>query len=197
MAPTATRRRLVKTALAATLGASSVVELGSAVAAATPAPSDAAVLAHTLRIEQLVVIAYQRVLSSGVVEPPVGSQLRSMLSQELEHVAALERDLKALGARVPRTSAATAQRSLDAHHVHLSLSHVPTQHASLKLLIDIESLAEGAYFSAISKLSDPALLRMSAEIMGSEAQHWTLLSGLQHHGDVTRSVPYAFVQGSE
>ncbi len=167
-----------------------------AAAAAGPAPNDATVLTRTLQIEQLVVTAYRSVLASGVVTAAVASRLRTMLAQELDHVAVLERALHNLGAPSPTTSATGAQRELAAHHVHLSLAHLPSQHECLRLLIDVESLAEGAYFSAISKLTEPGLVRTSAEAMGCEAQHWTVLSALQHHGDVTRSVPYPFVQGS-
>lgn len=187
-----TRRQLLAAGTAASASALLLPEL----AEAAPAPSDSAVLTRTLRIEQLVVTAYRNVLASGVLTAAVASRLRAMLAQEQGHVAVLERGIRALGATIPPITASAAQRELTAHHVHLSLVHLPNQHECLRLLIDIESLAEGAYYSAISKLSDPGLVRTSAEAMGCEAQHWTVLSALQHHGDVTRSVPYAFVQGS-
>jgi ferritin-like protein len=142
------------------------------------------------------VIAYRSTLASGVVTAVVARRLQAMLSQELQHVAALEQSVRALGAAVPHTSMGAAQNMLAAHHVQVSLTRLRDQHECLKLLIDVESLAEGAYFSAIAKLSDPALIQQSIEAMGCEAQHWTVLSALQHHGDVTRSVPYPFVQGS-
>ena len=44
------------------------------------------------------------------------------------------------------------------------------------LLIRVEEVAEGAYYHAISKLTDPRLLLRSAQIMASEAQHRTILS---------------------
>ncbi len=188
-----TRRQLLAAGTAASASALLAPELA---AAAAPAPDDAAVLTRTLRIERLVVTAYRNVLASGVVKPAVARPLQAMLGQELEHVATLERDLRSLGAPVPQTAENTAQRELAAQHVHLSLTDLPTQHECLRLLIDVESLAEGAYFAAISKLTDPGLVRTSAAAMGCEAQHWTVLSALQHHGDVTRSVPYPFVQGS-
>ena len=49
---------------------------------------------------------------------------------------------------------------------------------------------------AVRFVADPHLLRLSAEIMGAEAQHWTALSSMRHHGDVKMSVPYPFVGGS-
>jgi hypothetical protein len=194
-----TRRELVRGGIAATAAAAGATLGRPPAAGATgtvPVESDATVLTHTLRVEQLLVIAYRSALGSGVVSTGVARWLQAMLAQELQHVAALERSALALGASIPRTSTRAAQKMLSAHHVHVSLTGLRDQHECLKLLIDAESLAEGAYFSAIGKLSDPALIRQSTEAMGCEAQHWTVLSALQHHADVTRSVPYPFVQGS-
>lgn len=193
-----TRRELMQAGIAATAASAAALARPEPARAASAAamPGDAALLAHTLRVEQLVVIAYRSVLASGVVAAAVAGQLQAMLAQELQHVAVLERRLRALGAPLPHTSTPGAQDVLGKRHVHLSLTRLRNQHECLKLLIDVESLAEGAYFSAIAKLSDPALIQESTEAMGCEAQHWTVLSALQHHGDVTRSVPYPFVQGS-
>jgi hypothetical protein len=198
METASTRRELVRTGVAASAAASAAIRSATAAAAVAPAQSDAAVLARTFQIEQLVSIAYQRVLGSRVLAAAVALRLRGLLSQELDHLAALDRAIRRLGATVPPAPAgvAAAQRGLSRYHVAASLTGLETRHECLKLLIDVESLAEGAYFSAISKLSDPALLRMSAEIMGCEAQHWTLLSELQHRGDVKQAVPYPFVEGS-
>jgi hypothetical protein len=198
MEAASTRRELVRDGIAASAAASAAVRSATAAAAVAPAHSDAAVLTRTVQIEHLVSIAYQRVLGSGALRPAIAGVLRALLSQELEHLAALERALRRLGATVPTAprGVASAQRALGRHHVSASLTGLETRHECLRLLIDVESLAEGAYFSAISKLRDPALLRTSAEIMGCEAQHWTLLSELQHRGDVSRAVPYPFVQGS-
>jgi Ferritin-like domain len=189
-----TRRQLLAAGTAAS--ASVLLVPGTADGATTAAPNDSAVLTKALGIERLVVSAYRSVLSSGVLTDSVATPLRGILVQELAHVAVLERALRDLGAPIPQTSPGAAQSELAKNHIHLSLTHLPTQHDCLRLLIDVESLAEGTYFSAISKLTDPGLLRTSVEAMGCEAQHWTVLSALQHHGDVTRSVPYPFVQGS-
>jgi len=192
-----TRRQLVTGGIAA--GA-----LGSLVSAdpvwGAPAPSegDSGVLTRALRVEQLVVFAYRRVASSSALKPAAAQAVGDLLGQELDHVTALERALRALGAAIPAGPAdtAAAQKALGMYHVHRSLTDLVTEHNCLKLLIDMESVAEGAYFSALAKLSDPALLRLALEIMGCEAQHWTILSGLLHRGNVMHSVPYPFVQGS-
>ncbi len=91
---------------------------------------------------------------------------------------------------------AEAQAALLHHDVHWSLTHLPNQHDCLKLLVDVESLAENAYFEAIGAVRDPGLVRACAGAMGCEAQHWTVLSGLLNHQDATRAVPYPFVEGT-
>ena len=65
----------------------------------------------------------------------------------------------------------------------------------VRYMVGVETVAEGAYYSAMSKLTDARLLTQAAQIMGNEAQHWTSLSGLQHAGDVFRGVPYPTVTG--
>jgi hypothetical protein len=167
--------------------------------AADLAPAnDAEVLGQALIVESLLVVAYRQVLASGALRPNVARQVDEILGQELEHVATLRRELKRIGAAVPAgpRDLAAAHRGLAAHHVYTNLQALRTQNDCLKLLIDVESVAEGAYFDAIGKLSDPSLLRTSAEIMGCEAQHWTVLSAARHHGEIIYSVPYPFVQGS-
>jgi Ferritin-like domain len=194
----ATRRQLVSGGIAAAAAASVFSGVGVASAASTPARSDSQVLAGTLGIEQLVVTAYRQVLATDVLEAPMRNQLETLFAQELEHVTTLEQALARLGASGPGPppNLQIAQAELNRHHIYWSLAHLKRQHDCLKLLVDVESLAENAYFEAIAKLADPGRLRMSAEIMGAEAQHWTVLSGALHHNDVLRAVPYPFVGGA-
>jgi Ferritin-like domain len=197
----ATRRQL----LAALAGGGTLAALaGADIASAAAGPiqsqspgSDAAALAQPLKVEYLLVVAYRRVLASGALDRSVARKVQSQLAQELEHVAALRRALTRLRAPIPAPprGLVAVQRGLADHHVFISLDRLSTQNECIRLLVDTESVAEGAYFTAISRLSSPALLRMCAEIMGCEAQHWTVLSSARHHGDVTFSVPYPFVGG--
>lgn len=190
-----TRRELVGSAAAAVAAAGLA---GAQAAGAQPAPTtDADVLRRTLQIEQVVVIAYRRAISSGALHPPIARKLHAFLGQELQHVRILEAALRSVGAPPPSPphDLAAAQRTLSRHHVEVSLMDLRTQNQCLRLLVDVETLAEDAYFEAVGKLADAALLRTSAQIMGCEAQHWTVLSSARHHGDVKISVPYPFVGG--
>ena len=192
----ATRRELVTGAFAAVAAVTAAGGTPDAVAA--PLDAEPKALSDALKIERLVVIAYRQVLGTDLLKPKVNSLLRVMLDQELQHVVVVERALSQQQQPVPPAPAdiAAAQDALGRHNVHRSLTHFRSQHDCLRLLVDVESLAEGAYFTAIEKVNDAALLRACTEIMGCEAQHWSLLSGIQHHGDVTKSVPYPFVAGS-
>lgn len=191
-----TRRGLITGAVGLT--AATGLAAGSASAAATSPNSEARALIDALRLERVGVIAYRQALSTSVLRPAVSSKLRLLLAQELQHVAKLEQLLRELGSNDPHgpSGPAAAQALLGQHQVGLSLSQLPSQHACLRLLIDVESLIEGAYFRAIPQLGQPARVRVAMEMMGSDAQHWTVLSAIQHQGDVEQSVPYPFVQGS-
>jgi rubrerythrin len=191
-----TRRGLVRSGIGLAAAGSLLARAASATAAQSS--SEARTLSYALQTERLAVIGYQQVLGSGVLSPSVRSQLEELLAQDRQHVSALEPILRRIGAALPAgpASVAEAQTMLNQHQIHRSLTKLPTQHDGLRVMIDIESLAEGAYFKAIPTLTDATVVRISASIMGSDAQHWTVLSYIQHHGDVTISVPYPFVQGS-
>lgn len=197
-----TRRELLREGLAAGAGvagagAALVALAPAARAAADPAQLEAQALGHALRIEQLVVIAYRQALASAAVHPPVEGQLRTQLAQELEHVAFLERALTARRQVIPAApSLPAAQAALARHQVHWSLVQLRSQHDCLKLLVDVESLAENAYFQAVGTLQDVTLARACAEIMGCEAQHWSVLSGFLNHQNAMKAVPYPFVEGT-
>ena len=192
-----TRRELMRDGVVGAAAAGTVGLAGAAVAAAAPGPVEARALTHALQIEQLVVIAYREVLGSPLLTPSVAGQLHTHLTQELEHVALLERALEASGEIVPAPpTVPAAQDALTRHGVHWSLTNLRNQHDALKLLVDIESLVENAYFQALQKIEGPALVRTCAEILGCEAQHWTVLSGFLNHRDPKKAVPYPFVEGS-
>lgn len=194
----ATRRDLVKRGIGVAAAGSVAMGTASAIAATSAAAGEAQALSYAVETERLAVIAYRQVLASGVASPSVASELRVLLGQDLEHLAKLEQVLKQMGVAIPQgpTGVAAAQAMLRQHGIHRSLTALHSQHDGLRLLIDAESLAEGAYFAAIPELRDPALVRLCVAILGSDAQHWTALSSIQHNGNPMIAVPYPFVQGS-
>lgn len=164
----------------------------------TPPVSDAEALSKALAVERLMVLAYRRVLASGTLTPDVEHVITPLLGHEIEHVSAVASRLKRLGvnASTGPLDMDSASALLSKYHVPDSLTELRSMTDSLKLLVDLESVAEGVYFTALATLSKPGLQRLSAQIMACEAQHWTALSGLRNPGMYVKAVPWPFVTGS-
>jgi ferritin-like protein len=191
--------RTLWTAAGATVGTGAALGATSGPALAdTPVPSDSETLGKVLEVERLIVLGYRQVLAAGTLGPADNAALQPFLAHELEHVATLAAHLKALGA--PADTAPLDVKSGDAllgkYHVSGSVTDVQTRKDSFRLLVDLESLAEGAYFTALKTLGTDELVTMSAQAMACEAQHWTVLSGLRNPGIYVKSVPWPFVTGS-
>jgi len=194
----ATRRQVVARGLAVGGAAALLAPALDADAALAAPKTDAQVLAGTLVVEELVVLAYRKVLASGALTASARRTVTELLAQEREHAAALVAALARLGAALPAgpTDVAAADKALAAHKVSVSLANLRTERDCLELLIDVEEVAEGAYFIAISMLRSSSSLRLSAEIMASEAQHWTALTELRLPGQIAKAVPEPFVEGN-
>jgi Ferritin-like domain len=170
-----------------------------AASADTPAPSDAELLGKSLEVERLMVLAYRRALASGALTPAIQRAITPHLAHELSHAAALAAQLTALGAPAPNgpLDLKNARSTMAEYHVSDSLTDVRSEVQYLKLLIDLESVAEGIHYTALKDLRSAPLQRLSAEIMACEAQHWTVLSGLRNPGQYVKAVPWPFVFGSK
>lgn len=192
-----TRRELMIGAVAAA-GAGAALAPGAALAD-TPAPSDAQLLTDSLAVERVMVLAYRRVLASGLLTPALQRAIAPHLGHEVAHVEALAAQLSALGAPAPTGAVdlQTAATTMAQHHVPASLTDLHTQSDCLKLLVDLESAAEGVHFTALKDLRRAELMRLSAQIMACEAQHWTVLSGLRNPGQYVKAVPWPYVYGSK
>jgi Ferritin-like domain len=193
----ATRRELLSGAIAgAGLGslAVAVLQAPDAVAAAE---SEGDLLHAILSIELLVVFCYQQALRSETLAPEAEPAIRHLLGHEHTHVAVMTGELEALG-QVPPSgpdSVAAADAELDVLHASGSLASLHSEQDCLRLLEGAEQLAQGAYYTSISKLSDPRLARICASILAAEAQHYTVLGDLLHPGEIDKSVPGPFVEG--
>jgi hypothetical protein len=195
-----TRREIVAGAFAVAGGAAGLAAVAADPALAdTPPVSDAQALTKALEVERLIVLGYRRVLASGTLAPNIERALTPYLGQEVEHAAAVAAALGAIGG----VHADTSPLSLDAagdllskHNIPVSLTGLHSQKDSLRLLVDLESLAEGVYFTALKTLSTQPLQRLAAQIMACEAQHWTAVSGLRNPGEYVKAVPWPFVTGS-
>ena len=191
-----TRRQLVAGALSAAAGGF-VVDPNAALADA-PVPSDSETLTKVLETERLIVLGYRQVLAAGALGADDAAVIEPFLAQELEHVSTLAKQLAGLGA--PADTAPLDVKSASAllakYHVPGSLTDLHSRSDCLKLLVNLESVGEGAYFTALKTLGHADLVRMSAQAMACEAQHWTVVSGLRNPGIYVKSVPWPFVTGS-
>ena len=196
MARATTRRQLLGGAIAATV--LPAASLTTATAALAQMQSDAQLIAGLLGVQQLEAFAYRRLLASTGLHRDAEALLARLQTLEVQHAAALSAELVRLGGATGSGPAdlAAADRELARHPVAGRLSGTRSQHDAIKLLIDLESVAEGACYAAIVKLADAQVARLVAEVMSSEAQQWTLLDQLQHH-DVVRAVPGPFVEGTK
>jgi hypothetical protein len=195
-----TRRQLLMRA--AVLGGATV-EIGSGAlpqtAAAAPVPkTDAELVSGLLEIELLAEFALQTVILTGLLHGMARRVVQLVLQHERVHSELLSQELRRLGGSQPTAPAdvSIADRQLAIHHVDRQLAGLTHEQDAIKLLIDIESACERVYYDAMSQLSDRTLLRTVAEIVCSEAQHYTALSLLVHKHEIYRTVPDAFVEGN-
>ena len=195
-----TRRQLMARGLAAA-GAGAAAGLAVVVdpAVADEAPvTDAQALSKALEVERLMVLAYRRVLTSGALAPDIERAVAPYLTHELQHTSAVAAALAAMGVRVSTQplDVDAARDMLSKHNIPVSLTDLHSQNDAMRLLVDLESVAEGVYFTALKTLSTMHLQRLAAQIMACEAQHWTAVSGLRNPGQYVKAVPWPFVTGS-
>jgi hypothetical protein len=192
-----TRRELILGAAGA--AAAAAVDAPSPALADAPPPSDAELLTKTLEVERLMVFSYERVLASGALSPGVQRVIAPHLDHERAHLSAVAAALSRLGAPAPTQplSLAAAEAVLGQHNVSGSLTDPQSQDACLKLLVDLESVAEGASYTPIKDLRRPELIQLCARTMACEAQHWTVLSGLRNPGEYVKAIPWPYVYGSK
>jgi hypothetical protein len=192
-----TRRQFVAGGLAAAAGATGVAVVGDPAIADAPV-SDAEALSKALAVERLMVLAYRRVLASGTLAPNIERAVAPWLGHEIEHMSAVADALAAMGVKATTgpLDVSAGEDALSKHNVPGSLTDLHSQNESMRLLVNLESVAEGVYFTALKTLSTTPLQRLAAQIMACEAQHWTAVSGLRNPGEYVKAVPWPFVTGS-
>lgn len=174
---------------------------GSAIAvpaASAQVQTEVQALSAMLEAELLVAFAYGRILRSGVLSVFSTPVAKTLLAHEHAHVALLRGWVDKLGGVQPPsiTGVGEADAALTADHVSGRLGEMASEPDALRLLIAVERVSVGAYYHGFSTLAEPMLVRSAAEMLASEAQHATVLSGLLHPDDVAKAVPDAFVHGT-
>jgi rubrerythrin len=187
------RRELIAGGVAA-LGSATALAGVSAADVLGDAHGDREVLARLLAMEQAIAFSYEHVLAAGVLSATSRAIAAGFLPHEREHVRLLSGELAARGGATPPgpASSAAAEHALAALGVSGGLG---SSADAVHYLIALETLAEGAYYESMARLIDRRLMRLAAEIMSAEAQHWSGLSQVLHSGDVYSAVPQPVVTG--
>ncbi len=197
------RELLIDGAGLAVAGAAGLALLEPAAARATPQPAppetESDRVIRLLRLELLLLFASRHVLGSSLLYPRAQQTVGTLRAHAEAHIAALRVRLTALGgvAPSPLANVAAADRHLAHRRISERLGQLRGAGDALRLLLDIERVTVGAYFVALIKLEDPALIRLAAEIMANGAQHEVMLTKLLDHDDLQQAVPYGLVQGSQ
>lgn len=183
--------------LAGALGAGGAAALVRAAPAVAQAQGDGALLTAALQFERLSLLAYREMLRLPVLSPHDRRVLTELLTQDRAHAQALELQLTALGMALPAPPAGPGEvdHALSTHGMSAHVSGVKDLKGAVGLLLDIEGLCAGGYYTAVEKLASNPSAVQAAQMLASEGQHQTLLSELLHPGDSTQAVPSWYVAG--
>jgi hypothetical protein len=195
-----TRRELLVAGARAGAGgaaATALIGAGAAHAAAPASEVEATRLERLLSVELLMQFCYTNVLDSSVLTPHAKAVLTPLRAQEEAHIRALRARLAGFGERGPQApdSVAAANRDLARRSVKGRLGQLQGSHDALHLLLALERVVVGAYFVALTKLPDPKLITLSAQIMAADAQHGAIIGELLYPGNAQNAVPSGLVQG--
>jgi ferritin-like protein len=200
-----TRRELLGAGAA---GAAGLLALPAAAGAATssatgtsrtgqPPFSESDRLQRLIRLELLLLYCYRSVLGSSILGPRAHQRLAPFQAHEQAHIDALTTHLRARGGAVPPgpDSHRTANRYLARRGVGGRLGQLRGERDALYLLLTLEQVTIGAYFVALTKLKDTAVISLVCEIMANEAQHDAMIGLSLPKATPGSAVPYGMVQG--
>jgi hypothetical protein len=162
-----------------------------------PMGTDVGRLQRLMRLEMLLLYAYDHVLVSPVLPVSAQPAVAQMRGHEQAHVAALGAQLTARRAATPSPppSNIVANRHLARRDIGGRLGHLRGPKDALFLLLSLERVAIGAYFVALRQMVDPGLIGLAAQIMASDSQHEAIISVQLNPGDIPAAVPYGLIQG--
>jgi hypothetical protein len=197
-----TRRGLLLSGVGVAAAGTTAALLDSAsasAASALDAESETTTLERLLSVELLGVFVYQHVLNSSLLTPHAKQVLGPLRGHEEAHVRVLTTELTVLGGLAPSPPAnvEAADRDLARRSVTGRLGQLQGSHDAFDLLLEVERVVVGAYFVALTKLQDPQLITLAAQIMATDAQHEAIIGELLFPGNAQKAVPYALVQGSQ
>jgi ferritin-like protein len=198
--PPSTRRQLLLGGVGAAAGLSAVApalaradssDQGGG-AKRPPKVQDGIEIQKLLADEALLMYGYEHALGTGLLNHDARELCLLQLAHEEAHVAALH---SALDVRLPPIDHGQPDRSLR-QAVDDLFNLAQHEREVLQVIVQIENVAQSGYFRAASLFHDPKLVRLAAEVLACEGQHWTMLVDLLHRGDATQAVPHPTVRGS-
>lgn len=173
----------------AAIAAASIPLLWSVRSAFAQDEADGSVLASAINLERVTVIAYDSVISGGLLTPAVRSVARGFRAHEQEHADTWVTALTDLGGTPPAPPKGVAA----VEDVAKGLGDVRSQADVLSFLIELETAAVAAYFDAHRKMGEARLLQTGASIMGNEGQHLSVLRRTAGQNPI----PHAFETGEK
>ena len=185
------RRELIRRGLAfggAVVAAASIPVLLSVRNAFAAGEADKTILADAIRLERIALLAYDKVIDTGLLSAGVQRFAKLIAAHEREHADALTTALTDLGQ--PRPAQPTVK---DIASVVKGIGDVKSQADILNFAIELETAAVAAYYDAQQKFYDAKLLQTAASIMASEGQHLVVLRQASNKPPV----PNAFETGSK
>ena len=188
--PDTTRREAVRRGLAvggALAAASTLPLLFRARSAFAQAEDDTAIIEAAATAEIEAVVAYETMVSSGILRGPVAEIIRLFGNQESEHYNALVRLLEDMGGEEPERPEPTDISGLG------GLAAEPQM---LTFALELENGLIKEYVEGFEKLTDPELLKTTSQIMSNEGQHLVMLR-LALGADPVALVPSAFETGTD
>lgn len=143
--------------------------------------------AHAM--ELAMVAGYTRVVA--LLDPAAAAPASQILAQEKQHADGLGTVVGDLG------GTAAAPKSAAAYEQSLGLAALKDQAAALRFAGELEQMAIYSYIDAVPRLTIGDLRSTFASIATSEAEHASLLSGVESANDPAKQVPAAFVAGTK
>lgn len=132
--------------------------------------SDGDVLTAVIKLEQVAVLAYGRLIDAGHASPAFRRVLLRFQGHEQLHVATLTKALTDLGGAPPPKSTFA-----DVDGVVKGIEGLTSQAGVANFAIELELALVAAYDDAQGKFIDAKLLQSGASIMANEAQHLVVL----------------------
>jgi rubrerythrin len=134
--------------------------------------------------EQTTAVAFEAIANSDVLAEDHVETMRVLLDHAKAHVAALEKLYEAqIGEDAPLAPTRTRIDGLD---------DLRGERDALRLALRLEQEAIAAHLDAVRLYRNPAMLRLIAGAMGTDAQHLVLLRSLLG----VRPVPHPFERGT-